>query len=138
MPALPAASSPRSPRLADEAQAAQAQVEDKQGVYCKPDPVLHNTAAAEDADTGRHRPGDEHQVDRDPGDLWQVQRRQEGGDDDREECVPDDADALRERAVPAVSVKNALVIPAHVAHNGVQGNEKRSGRTHIFPPSSLI
>lgn len=71
-------------RLANEAQAAQAQVEDEQGVYCKPDPVLHDTAAAQDADASRHRPGYEHEVDGDPGDLRQVQRRQQGGDDDRE------------------------------------------------------
>lgn len=110
-------------RLADEAQAAQAQVEDEQGVYRKPDPVLHDAAAAEDADAGGHRPGDEHQVDRDPGDLRQVQRGQEGGDDDREERVPDDADALRERAVRTISVSNVSK-PLHVAHDEFQGDER--------------
>ena len=90
--------------LADEAEAAQAQVEQDEGVDGDADPVLDDAAAAEDADTGRHRPGDEHQVDRDPGDLGQVQRGEQGGDDDREERVADDADALREGAISRMSV----------------------------------
>lgn len=133
-----AANSRDIPRLADEAQAAQAQVENEQRVHRKPDPVLHNTAAAEDANTSRHGPGDEHQVDRDPGDLRQVQRRQEGGDDDREERVPDNADALRERTVSPVSASETPQSAPQRCFTSVSKCRKKKKRTHIFPPNNLI
>lgn len=85
--------------LANEAKAAKAKVKDKQGINGQPDPVLDHTAAAENADTSCQRPGDEEQVDRDSRNLWHVERREQGRNDEREEGVANDADALREGAV---------------------------------------
>lgn len=84
---------------ADEAEAAEPEVEDEQGVHGQGDPVLHDAAPAQDTNAGCQRPGDEDEVDGDPGDLGDAQRGQERRDDEREERVPDDADALREGAV---------------------------------------
>ena len=53
--------------LADEAEAAQAQVEQDEGVDCGANPVLDDAAAAEDADAGGQRPGHQHKVDGDAG-----------------------------------------------------------------------
>ena len=90
---------PAGPSSANKAQAAQTDVEGEERVDCEADPVLDDAAAAEDAHAGGQGPGHEHDVDGDPGDLVQIQRREEGGDDEGEEGVSDDADALGEGAI---------------------------------------
>ncbi len=87
-----------APCSADEAETAQAQVEDEERVDGEPDPVLDDAAAAENADAGGHGPGHQDDVDGDAHDGGRVHGRQEGGDDEREERVADDADALSEGA----------------------------------------
>lgn len=84
--------------LADEAEAAQAQVEQDEGVDGDADPVLDDAAAAEDADAGGQRPGHQHKVDGDTGDRAEFQSREPCGDDQGEQGVPYDAHALGEGA----------------------------------------
>lgn len=85
--------------LRDEAKAVQADVEDEERVHGQRDPVLHHAAAAKDADARRERPETQHTVDGYPDNYWDAQGAQQGGDDEREERVADDADGLEEGAV---------------------------------------
>lgn len=90
--------------LRDEAKAVQANVEDKERVHGQRDPVLHHAAAAEDADACCKRPETQHAVDGYPDNYWDAQGAQQGGDDEREERVADDADGLEEGAVMGMLV----------------------------------
>ena len=90
--------------LRDEAKAVQANVEDEERVHGQRDPVLHHAAATQDADTCRERPETQHAVDGYPHDDGDAQSAQQGGDDEREERVADDADRLEEGAVRGVLV----------------------------------
>ena len=90
--------------LADEAETAQAQVEQDKGVDGDADPVLDDAAAAEDADAGGQRPGHQHKVDGDAGDRAEFQSREPRGDDQGEQGVAYDAHALREGAEVSVFV----------------------------------
>ena len=87
-----------TPKLGDEAQRAEADVEYKQRVDGDADAVPHDARAAEDADAGRHRPGHECDVDGDPRDHVQPDGTEQRRDDEREERVADDADGLEERS----------------------------------------
>lgn len=84
--------------LGDEAKAVQANVEDKQRVHGQRNPVLHHAAATQNANASGKRPEAQHAVDGYPHDGRDAQGTQQGGDDEREERVADDADGLEEGA----------------------------------------
>ena len=85
--------------LADEAETAQAQVEQDKGVDGDADPVLDDAAAAQDADAGSEGPAYQHQVNGNARDDGNANGRQHRGDDKGEQCVADYGDGLEERAV---------------------------------------
>ena len=88
----------RTNHLANEAETAKAQVENKEGVNGNAYAVLDHTATAQNTHAGSQRPADEHNVDRYPRDPMQPQSRHEGSKDEGEESIANDADALRKGA----------------------------------------
>lgn len=90
------------PASAYEAQAPEAEVEDKERVDSEADAVAYDARASEDADSGGERPEDKEEIDRYAHDGRHVNGRQQRCDDEREERVSNDTDALGKGAVGGV------------------------------------
>ena len=79
-----------------EAQASQAKVEHKQRVDGDGHAVLDHPAPSENAYTSRQRPGDKDQIDWYACNPVQLESGHKCRDDEREQRITNDADALRE------------------------------------------
>lgn len=70
--------------LANEAQAAQSEVEHQQRVDGDGNPVFDDTATTQNANTSGERPGNQDDIDRYTSDPVEAHGGQQGGDDERE------------------------------------------------------
>ena len=109
--------------LRDETQTDQSNIEHEQRIDGQRHPVLHHSTTSKDAHAGCKRPEAEDRVDRYSDDHRDVERGEEGGEDEWEESISNDADGLEEGAKSEVSV----ILVVSVVE-----------KTYMLPPRSFI
>ena len=86
-------------RSTNETETPDSNIEDQQRIHGNTDSVPNDTRATQDADAGSQRPSDEHEIDGDASNNWEVHCAEKSGDDEWEQSVSDDANRLEKGTI---------------------------------------